>query len=195
MAEQLTPRAADVWLGSGDPGGEAANAFAGGALWVGEHAADGDILVFDPSEASPYAERLSFFSLKQLRTRVFPRAVVTQQIRELADELRSARARQDYGRRAELRQAHESALATARTEVLERQREQVIQRHARYMAARGIEYRGVQTTPADRRPSRRARCHACSTPLDDFSGNLCCACGDVLCSCGACACASRPAKS
>ena len=183
-----------AWLGAGNPDDAAvgaAEAFGGGRMWIGEHAADGDILVFDPAETSPSADRLSFFSMTQLRMRVFPRLVVARQIREVADDVRSARAKKDYRRRAELRVAHETGLATARVALAERQREQVVQRHERYLAAHGIAYQGVRTTPLDRRPSRRVRCHACKIALDDFAGSLCRVCGDVLCSCGACACASR----
>lgn len=193
MAERQVP-----WLDAGAPGDAAVGAaepFGGGRMWIGEHAADGDILVFDPAETSPLANRLSFYSMTQLRTRVFPRLVVAQQIREVADDVRTARAKKDYGRRAELREAHETGLATARAALADRQREEVVQRHERYLEAHGIAYQGVRKTPLDRRPGKRVRCHVCKAALDDFAGSLCCVCSDVLCSCGACACASRPRRS
>jgi hypothetical protein len=163
----------------------------GGRMWIGEHAADGDLLVFDPAQADPSADRLAFYSMTQLRTRVFPRAVVEKQIRELTDDLRSAGVKKDYHRRADLREARDIALASARADVAAAMREQVIQQHERYLAVQGITYQGVTTTPAGRKPSRRTRCHSCGIALDDFAESLCGVCSDVLCSCGACACASR----
>lgn len=173
---------------SGDAA-EAADPFRSGKLWVGEHAADGDILVFDPAESSSADDRVSFYSMTQFRTRVFPRPLVTRQIREVTDDIRSARARQDYNRREELRVTHESELAAARAALVDRQREEAIHRHERYLTGHGIAYQGVQMTTPERKRSKRVKCHACGIPLDDFARSVCGVCKDVLCSCGACACA------
>lgn len=197
MPENLTTAGTAEWLGNSDQIEEVIDVdatFGGGKIWIGEHTADGDILVFDPAESSPTAERLSFFSLTQLRTRVFPRAVVARQIREITDRARATRAKKDYARRAELGVARASDLATARVALTSRQRGQVIERHERYLAGHGLPYKGVIPTPKDRKTGKRVRCHECGIALDDFVGTVCGACSDVLCSCGACACGTRARK-
>lgn len=167
-----------------------ARAAASGALWVGEHASDGDLLVFDPAVAGNDPSRRSYFSLTQLRWRVFPAGIADRKIVEVTDEVRAARARKEYARREELRAERASEEEAARAETAERQREQVIQLHERYIERMGLEYAGVQDS-AGRPRSRRSKCHACGFALDDFVGRVCATCEDVLCSCGACAC-GRP---
>lgn len=159
------------------------------SLWIGEHAADGDILVLDgPSD--PDQGRISYYSLTQLRSRVFPAAIAAAKIKEVTDEIRLARARKQYAQRTELEAEHEQARAVERADVAERQREQVIRLHEKYMEGHGVEDEGVRETPANHK-SRRSKCHACAITLDDFVGRVCVKCNEVLCSCGACACGSR----
>lgn len=158
-------------------------------LWIGEHAADGDILVLDgPSDGDQ--GRLSYYSLTQLRSRVFPAAVAAAKIKQVTDEIRLARARKQYAKRNELEAEHEQARAAERADVAERQREQVIRLHEKYMEGHGVEDEGVRETPGNHK-SRRSKCHACAITLDDFVGRVCVKCNEVLCSCGACACGSR----
>lgn len=159
------------------------------ALWIGEHAADGDILVLD-GPATPDGGRLSYYSLTQLRSRVFPAAIAAAKIKQVTDEIRLARARKQYAQRSELEAEHEQARAVERADVAERQREQVIRLHEKYMEGHGVEDEGVRETPSNHK-SRRSKCHACSITLDDFVGRVCVKCNEVLCSCGACACGSR----
>lgn len=158
-------------------------------LWIGEHVADGDILVRD-GQTGPDDARHSFYSLTQLRSRVFPAAVAATKITEVTDEIRLARARKDYARRDQLEADRVEAQAVARADVADRQCEQVIKLHEKYMEGHGVENEGVRETPSDHK-SRRSRCHACAITLDDFVGHVCVKCNEVLCSCGACACGSR----
>jgi len=199
MSEQNATHSAPTGSSAGKAGKTGSTtgggtSFNGGSMWIGEHSADGDLLVFDPAIQSNSAECVAFFSLGQLRTRVFPRAVVDRQITEVTDSVRKAKAKKDYGRRAQLLVVHEAERATERAAVSDRLRDQVIQRHERYLAAHNIAYQGVLPTPPDRKPRKRVKCHACGIALDDFTGSICGVCTDVLCSCGACACASRPVK-
>lgn len=176
-----------VWLGSM---GEVGEAFGGGDLWIGQHAEDDDILVFDPSEADPHADILALYSLTQHRTRRFPRATVLHRVHELDDELGCARARKDYATRAPLRAAHVETLAAERTARIDRQRDGVVGSHRRYVEQLGVPYKGVRETAEGRRGRQRTKCPSCSLALDDFAGKACMACDGVLCSCGACACKS-----
>ncbi len=183
----------ELWLGQEtekhtEKRTEKHEAFGGGRLWIGQHDGDQDLLVFDPSEADPHADVLSLYSLTQHRIRSFPRATVLTRIPALTDELGRARAKRDYARRASLRITHEQALAAARIERRNRQRSGVIAAHRRYIESLGLEYQGERETPADHRPGRRTKCHACGIALDDFAGAVCGICNRVLCSCGACAC-------
>lgn len=158
-------------------------------LWIGEHAADGDLLVRD-GEPAPEGSRVTYYSLTQLRTRVFPAAIAAAKIAEVTDEIKLARARKDYARRAELEAERLQAKEAARADVADRQCEQVIRLHEKYMEGHGVEDEGVRATPSDHK-SRRSRCHACQITLDDFVGHVCVKCNEVLCSCGACNCGNR----
>jgi hypothetical protein len=160
-------------------------------LWVGQHVADDDILVFDPSEADSRANVLSLYSLTQHRTRSFPRSMIPQKIRVLTDEVGRARAKKAYASRDALRAEHEEALAGERLQLKERQRRGVIEAHRRYIESLGLTYRGDQATAAPRRAGRRVKCHSCGIALDNFAGAVCAICEGVLCSCGVCACGSR----
>lgn len=162
-------------------------------LWIGEHTTDGDVLVLDESAGAPAGGRISYYSLTQCRWRVFPAAVAASKIQQITDEIRVARARKEYGRRAELEAEQEQARVAARADVADRQREQVIRLHEKYMAAHGMDHEGVRETPSDHK-SRRSRCHACGIALDDFVGRACIKCNEVLCSCGACGCGRTPAR-
>ncbi len=173
------------WLGQET---EKHEAFGGGKLWIGQHTADQDILVFDPAEADPYADVLALYSLTHHRMRSFPRATVLARIPALTDELGRARAKRDYTRRTTLRNTHEQARVAARTERMDRQREGVIASHRHYIETLGLTWKGVHATPADHKPRRRTTCHTCGIILDDFAGVVCGICDGVLCSCGACAC-------
>lgn len=198
MTARQTPASSPEWLGSGAQDAESVGAperFGGTGLWIGKHAADGDLLVFDPAESDPAAERLSFFSMTQLRHRVFPRAVVATNVRELTDELQVARVKKEYADRAELRVVRDKENAVARADAAEKQREQVVAQHERYLAGLGVPYEGVRPTPPDHKPGRRVKCHHCGIAVDDFAGRVCVVCSAVLCSCGACSCGARAARS
>lgn len=158
-------------------------------VWVGEHSVDGDILVLDSAEAAD-GGRVSYYSLKQCRPRVFTSASAASMIREVTDADRLAEARKEYARRAELEAERAEARVAARADVADRQREQVIRLHARYMEGHGMADEGVRETPSDHK-SRRSRCHACGIALDDFVGMVCVTCNEVLCSCGACGCGRK----
>lgn len=166
----------------------AGSEFDGEKLWIGRHAADQDTLVFDPAESAPAAERVSFYSLTQHRTRTFPRAVVLRQIHGLTDDISWHRARHDYDDRASRRQEHSEEAAAAQARVVEHQRQSVVEAHSRYLEGIGAENRGVTPTPAAHRPGRRSKCHVCGIGLDDFASSICVACNGVLCTCGGCAC-------
>ncbi len=166
------------------------NPFNGGKLWVGQHASDQDVLVFDPAEADPSAERLTFYSLTQLRNRTFPRTVVTEKIHELTDELRATRAKRDYKQRAALQAVRVREQAVIRADRAERQRAEVIEHHKQILESLGIAYQGVRKTQLGSTRRRRTQCHSCGIALDDFVGMVCVVCDGVLCSCGACACGS-----
>lgn len=180
---------APVWLGQDTGGNEP---FGGGSLWIGQHATDHDILVFDPSEADPCADVLSLYSLTQHRMRRFPRATVMHRIHPLTDEIGHARAKKDYATRAPLRAAHEEARAAERDEQRVRQRDDVLAAHRRYVDALGVTYQGVRESGVGRRGRHRTKCAACGLALDDFAGSVCGSCDGVLCSCGACACKAAP---
>lgn len=167
--------------------------FGDGQLWVGQHAGDGDILVFDPSAADPSADILTLYSLAQHRTRSFPRGTVVERVQPVGDEIAYARAKKDYAERATLRATHEEGLATARAERSDKQRNAIIGKHRRYVEALELAYEGVQAPAADARRGRVQKCHACGIVLDDFVGALCGICSGALCSCGACAC-GKPAR-
>lgn len=160
------------------------------SLWIGKHSIDGDLLVFDPTTADAGADPLSFYSLNQHRRRAFPRSIVERDIREVTDEIGSARAKKDYAARAETVAQRASALNVQREESMKTQREGVVEAHRRYLEQLGIEYAGVQETASLTRKSRRTKCHACGIALDDFAGVACGVCDGVLCSCGSCACGS-----
>lgn len=162
----------------------------GEGLWIGQHAVDEDILVFDSTESDASAPRLSFYSLTQFRTRTFSRSLVGESIRAVTDDVRCARARKDYARRDELRAARQGEMETERAARDERQREAVHELHRRYLAGLGIEYQGVHDEPQTRKRTRRSVCHSCRIALDDFAGAVCGVCDGVLCSCGACGCGS-----
>lgn len=159
------------------------------ALWIGEHSADGDLLVLD-GDSGGSDGRVSYYSLTQLRSRVFPKAIAAAKITEVTDRMQLARARKQYERRDELEAEHEQAQVAARADVADRQRDQVIRLHEKYMEGHGVEDEGVRETPENHK-SRRSRCHACAITLDDFVSRVCVKCNEVLCSCGACACGSR----
>lgn len=180
---------APVWLGR-----EAfrQEAFAGGGLWIGRHAVDRDILVFDPAEAAGAGEVIALYSLTQHRTRSFPRAAVADHIRVVTDAETRSRAESEYARRAELRAAHRAEQAAERASRLQEQRQGVLDAHRRYLEALGLAYEGERETGGDHRPGRRTKCHRCGIALDDFVGMVCTLCEGVLCSCGACACTGRP---
>jgi|GEM_PF-3227273 len=161
-----------------------------GKLWIGQHTADEDILVFDPAESDPGGNYLAFYSLTQYRRRTFPRSVVLEKIVPLADEIGSARAEKDYQRRATLEAEHGARLETADSERAQQQKHAVIEAHRRHLEAHGIEYQGVGETAVDGRKGRRTKCHSCGIALDDFAGTVCSVCHGVLCSCGACGCGS-----
>jgi hypothetical protein len=166
----------------GDPGES--------GIWIGRHAVDDDVLVFDPAETDPASAFVSFYSLTQYRRRSFPRAVVREKIVPLDDEVGVARAEKDYLRRADLEAENGARRETADSERLQQQRDAAIVAHRRHLELHGIEHQGVVDTADVTRKSRRTRCHACGIALDDFAGVCCSVCQGVLCSCGACGCGS-----
>jgi hypothetical protein len=157
-------------------------------LWVGQHTADSDLLVFDPAEADPTADRLSFYSLTQHRVRVFPRAVAEERIRELTDAKGAAQALRTYKEREVRRAEHLDEQSVARAARDERQRDGVLRRHQQYLAGIQKPYEGVRSTSAEGKVRRRTSCKVCGIALDDFAHTACNACESVLCSCGACSC-------
>ncbi len=185
MADRGTTRAAaagsSVAAGANGP-------MDGEGLWIGQHAVDRDILIFDSSEADAAAPLLSFYSLSQLRTRTFSRALLGTSIQRVTDDVRCARAKKDYARRDELLAEHEVERETERAARDERQRDLVLELHRKFLAGAGVEYQGVHDEPQTRKRARRSVCHSCRIPLDDFAGVVCGVCDGVLCSCGACGC-------
>jgi hypothetical protein len=162
-----------------------------GDLWIGRHTADEDLLVFDSTDSATATDSITFYSLTQHRQRCFPRSVVAQQIHGFADDLGRHRARRAYEDRISLRQERADAAAEAQVDRAERQRQNVLEAHRRYIAAIGHDYPGVTPSEEVAKPRRRSRCHACGIGLDDFASAVCVACNGVLCSCGTCACVGR----
>jgi hypothetical protein len=175
------------------PAADAGGLFNGGRMWIGQHAADGDILVFDPALSDPAATNLSFFSLTQFRQRVFPRPLVSEKIHEITDKALKARALKQYQEWPTGKAAHEQERADAHAKKAERQKQEVLERHRRLLQAQDIPYQGVRDTTAGTK-RRRTRCRVCAIELDDFASTECVACGGVLCSCGACGCNLRARK-
>jgi hypothetical protein len=176
---------ADLDIASAQPGD-------GAAIWIGQHAVDGDILVFDTTESDPTAARLAFYSLTQFRVRTFPRSIVAEHIRPVADEARAQKLADEYARRDELQQAHTEAQererASAAADQVERQRAHIVALHRDFVQHHEVEYAGVQPS-AESKPRRRLlSCRECGIALDDLLGLACGACNGVLCSCGACSC-------
>jgi hypothetical protein len=169
-------------------GGGSGAEFEDGKFWIGRHAADADVLVFDPSESGVVADRVCLYSLAQHRNRTFPLSVVHDQIRGISDEDNWEEAKRKYEDREARRHEREEKLAAERQERLEHQRQGVISAHERYLAGIGVEAAGVISTPENFKPGRRSKCQACGIALDDFAGSVCLVCNGVLCSCGACAC-------
>jgi hypothetical protein len=163
-------------------------------LWVGRHTADSDLLVFDPTQADPSADRLSFYSLTQHRVRVFPRAVAEERIREVTDAKGAAQALRTYEDREALRAEHLDELNVERAARDDRQKEAVLRRHTNYLASIGRPYEGVRSTSEDGKVRRRSSCKVCGIALDDFAHTACNACDGVLCSCGACSCRAPAAR-
>lgn len=188
MATKTGTKRDEAWIGNEAGGDE----FNGGKMWIGRHTADGDILVFDPETCDPAAAHVTLFSLAQLRTKVFPRAVVAARIEEVTDPAEQARVQEEYRRWPTLREERERERVTAREEAVQRQRDATIERHRGYLEDRGIGYEGVHDTATGKRAGatrrRRTKCHACGIALDDFAAAECMVCNGVLCSCGACGC-------
>lgn len=182
--DQLSGSGAGRWLGHDFP----AEGPDSSGLWVGRHAADDDLLVFDPAQGDGRGDVISFYSLAKHRMRSFPRSVLGEKIQPVTDEVSSARALKDYARREALQAQAEDAREADRNAHLEQQREAVIEAHRRYLEALGVDYAGVERTDGHRRSGRRTKCPTCGIVLDDFAHAACAACGGVLCSCGACLC-------
>ena len=157
-------------------------------LWVGRHSGDDDLLVFDPAEADPGAEVISFYSLVKHRRRSFPRGVVESRIQPVTDKASAKKALADYARRTTLQAERDGAREADRSAHAEQQRDAVIEAHRRWVESHGIEYGGVERTDGHRKSGRRTKCGSCGIALDDFAHAACAVCGAVLCSCGACAC-------
>lgn len=166
--------------------------FDGSALWIGQHAVDGDILVFDPAESDATATRLAFYSLTQYRLRTFPRSIVSEHIRPVTEEARVQEIVRDYEQRETLRTAHTEQQQRERSAVaadqLERQRAHILELHREYVRHWEVEYAGVQDSSEARTRRRLLSCRECGIALDDMLGLACNACNGVLCSCGACSC-------
>jgi hypothetical protein len=178
---------------AGQGGGSGAE-FEDGKFWIGRHAADADVLVFDPSESGTVTDRVSLYSLAQHRNRTFPLSVVHDQIRGISDEDNWEEAKRNYEDRAALRHEREEEAAAQRQKRMEHQRQGVIGAHERYLAGIGIEDAGVIPTPENFKPGRRSKCQVCGIVLDDFASSVCLVCNGVLCSCGACACPTGKAS-
>lgn len=189
MTQRNSMGASPAWLGAEGGSGDL---LGGGEMWVAHHAGDDDLLVFDPAEAGSRTDVVSFYSLAKHRRRTFPRAMIGSQITPVTDEASSARALEDYARRAELEAELVGEREADRSAQAEQLRESVIEAHQRYLEGLGVDYVGVERTDGNRKAGRRTKCPACGIALDDFAHAVCAACGGVLCSCGACSCGVVP---
>jgi hypothetical protein len=172
----------------GGDGEERSQAFGGGELWIGQHEADEDILIFDPAEADPHASVLSLYSLTQHRMRRFPRLTVLERIHRVSGKPARARAKKEYAQRAKLKASYEQVRSGEAVRSRDRQRDGVLAAHRRFIESTGLTYEGVRDTGPDSRRGRRTKCHLCGIALDDFASAVCGICSGVLCSCGACGC-------
>ena len=169
----------------------------GGKVWIGRHSADGDTLVYDPSQGESGSSYVSLFSLTQFRPRTFPRRVVEEKIVPVTDASEQAEALERYRSWPSLKAEVERESQTEREAGAGRTRESILAHHKAYLESRGIPYRGVRDSSAAApagAPAKRARtvCGNCGIRLDDFVGVRCEGCSGVLCSCGACACVGTP---
>lgn len=184
---QLEEGGQSIWLGN-DATGAGPGVSLGEGLWVGQHAGDGDILVYDPEESDASSEVIGFYSLSKHRHRRFPRTLIGDTIVEVTDESESARALEDYERRGKLRAKQQDQQEADRSQQAEELREAVISAHKVFLEGLGIEYQGVERTDGNRKSGRRTKCPNCGIALDDFAHAVCGVCNGVLCSCGACVC-------
>lgn len=182
--------AGTTWLGGDGAGSEPGE----NGLWVGKHAADGDLLVFDPAESDGAGTVVAFYSLAKHRRRSFPRDLIGKTIKPLKDDKASARALEDYARRGSLRAEREDQREADRSAQAEQQRESVVDAHRRFVEGLGLSYEGVERTDGNRKSGRRTKCPSCGIALDDFAHAACTICGGVLCSCGACVCGTTGRK-
>ena len=180
-----------TWLG-GDGAGSGSSG--GNGLWVGKHAGDGDLLVFDPAESDGAGSVVAFYSLAKHRRRSFPRALIGDTIQKITDGDASARALKDYARRGSLRAERDDQREADRSVQAEQQRESVLEAHRRFVEGLGLSYEGVERTDGNRKSGRRTKCPSCAIALDDFAHAVCTICGGVLCSCGACVCGTTGRK-
>jgi hypothetical protein len=178
-----------VWIGQ--PHADQ-SASATSELWIGQHSGDEDILVLEPKESNPDAERMTFYSLTQFRPRVFSRSMVADRIHEVTDVDRVAEAKDLYSRRSELREelmaAQEAQRASTMADQVARRRDQTVELHRRHVEALSITYDGVRETGSGKVRRRASSCYVCGIHLDDLLGLVCVSCETVLCSCGACSC-------
>lgn len=162
-------------------------------LRIGRHSVDGDTLVYDPARSAAGSTNVELFSLTQFRKRAFPQRVVEARIEEIVDPAQRAEAEARYRDWAALKAERDRELERAQETSVARRHEHILENHRRFLEGNGIAYQGVQdsatkvTGGSRKRP--KSACSRCTTPLDDFVGLRCVACGAVLCSCGACACA------
>jgi hypothetical protein len=158
-------------------------------LWIGRHAADEDILVFDPALDQPASGNVTFFSLTQFRPRSFAPKVAKERIRGITDAKEFSAAKKTYTRWPELKAKQEGVDSRTRTEALELRRSAMLQRHEAYLASLG-ELAEIPLTKAGR-PAKRRRiinCLVCQRVLETGMDLSCERCSQSICTCGACAC-------
>lgn len=158
-------------------------------LWIGRHAADEDILVFDPALDQPPSGNVTFFSLTQFRTRSFAPKVAKERIRGITDAKEFSAAKRTYTRWPELKAKQDGVDSRARTEALELRRSAMLQRHEAYLATLP-ELAEAAVTKTGRATKRRriTNCLVCQRILETGMDLTCDRCSQRICTCGACAC-------
>lgn len=158
-------------------------------FWIGRHADDEDILVFDPALAQPSSGNVTFFSLTQFRTRSFAPKVAKERIRGITDAKEFSAAKRTYTRWPELKAERGNVEDRARTEALELRRSAVLERHEAFLST--LPDLGKEAAGKTGRATKRRRitnCLACHRVLETGMDLKCDRCSQHICTCGACAC-------
>jgi hypothetical protein len=157
-------------------------------FWIGRHAADEDILVFDPALAQPPSGNVTFFSLTHFRTRSFSPSVAKERIRGITDAKEFSEAKRTYKRWPELKAKQEDVDSRARGAALEQRRSTMVERHEAFLAAIPEPVEPVAKTGRATRRRRITSCLVCGRVLDTGVDLTCDRCSQRVCTCGACAC-------